>query len=61
MSAFRRNHADDENAVAEEIRKQAPVLWSLVNANFMTLLSYEKGVDENMDGGRIFHGNELLP
>lgn len=55
------NAKDFENAVAEEIRKQAPVLWALVNANFMTLLSYEKGVDENMDGGRIFHGNELLP
>jgi len=56
-----KNAGEFENVVAEEIRAQAPVLWALVNANFMTLLSYEKNSDENMDGGRIFHGNELLP
>jgi len=49
-----------EDCVADEIRQQAPVLWALLNANFMTLLSYEKSQDGNMDGGRIFSGNQLL-
>lgn len=55
-------HAKEfDAALAEEIRVQAPVLWALLNANFMTLISYEKNADDNLDGGRIFHGNELLP
>ena len=56
-----KKHIEFEEAVASEIRNQAPVLWALVNANFMTLLSYEKSSDENLDGGRIYDGNELLP
>lgn len=55
------NAKEFENTLANEIRAQAPILWALVNANFMVLLSYEKSLDEAMDGGRIFNGNELLP
>ncbi len=56
-----KNAREFEDCVAEEIRKQAPVLWALLNANFMSLLSYEKNQYENLDGGRIFDGNQILP
>lgn len=61
ISPDMKSRPEFEKVVADEIAIQAPVLWALVNANFMTLLSYEKGSDESMDGGRIFDGNELLP
>ncbi len=56
-----KNAKEFEESLAEEIRQQAPVLWALLNANFMPLLSHEKNADEELDGGRIFHDHELLP
>lgn len=55
------NVKEFEACIADEIRKQAPVLWALLNVNFLPLLSFEKNYDSELEGGRIFHGNELLP
>lgn len=42
------------------VKEQSPVLYALLNANFMTLLAYEKDDDETMQGFQLFIDGHLL-
>jgi len=44
----------------ELVEKHSPVLYSLLNANFMSLLSYEKDDDETMEGFHLFINGKLM-
>ncbi len=50
-----------EEVLKKEVREVSPVLWALLNANFLTMLNYEN--DHSEDGGtfHIFSGGKLLP
>ena len=50
-----------DECLKSEVQSNSPILWALLNANFMSLLSYEKSDVITLDSGRIFDGNELLP
>lgn len=43
------------------VEKNSPVLHSLLTANFITILSYEKDDDETMEGFHLFIDGKLLP
>lgn len=47
-----------ENCVKKEVKECSPVLYALLNANFLTMLSFES--DHNNDV-RIFSNGKLLP
>lgn len=55
------DNAAFERTLEELVKQNSPVLYSLLNANFMTLLSLEKEDDETMSGFQIFVDNHLLP
>ena len=54
------NASEFEACLHELVEKNSPILYALLNANFMTILSYEHG-DDNMDGFRLFVDGKLLP
>lgn len=54
------NASEFEACLHELVEKNSPILYSLLNANFMTILSYEHD-DDNMDGFRLFVDGKLLP
>lgn len=49
-----------EACLHELVEKHSPVLYSLLNANFMSLLSYEKDDDETMEGFHLFINGKLM-
>lgn len=49
-----------ENLLHDLVEKNSPILHSLLNANFMTLLSYEKDDDETLEGFHLFVDGHLL-
>ncbi|MBQ1949547.1 MAG: hypothetical protein II367_05270 [Treponema sp.] len=50
-----------ENVLKNEIKELSPVLWSLLNANFLTMLNYETEHTEDAGTFHIFSGGKLLP
>lgn len=50
-----------ENRLHVLVEANSPILHSLLNANFMTLLSYEKDDDETMEGFHLFIDGVLMP
>lgn len=54
------NASEFEACLHELVEKNSPILYALLNANFMTILSYEHD-DDNMDGFRLFVDGKLLP
>jgi len=54
------NASEFEACLHELVEKNSPILYSLLNANFMTILSYEENED-NVDGFRLFVDGKLLP
>lgn len=49
-----------EACLHELVEKHSPVLYALLNANFMTLLSYEKDDDETLEGFHLFINGRLM-
>ena len=47
-----KDHKAFENVLRDEIREVSPVLWSLLNANFLTMLNYE---NDHSEDGSTFH------
>lgn len=43
------------------VEEKSPVLYALLNANFMTLLAYEKNTENLMDSFQLFADDKLLP
>ena len=54
------NASEFEACLHELVEKNSPILYALLNANFMNILSYESAED-NMDGFRLFVDGKLLP
>ncbi len=54
------NASEFEACLHELVEKNSPILYALLNANFMNILSYEHS-DDNMDGFRLFVDGKLLP
>ena len=54
------NASEFEACLHELVEKNSPILYALLNANFMNILSYEHGED-NMEGFRLFVDGKLLP
>ena len=54
------NASEFEACLHDLVEKNSPILYSLLNANFMSLLSYEQD-DDNMEGFRLFVDGKLLP
>lgn len=54
-------HDEFEDRLHQLVETNSPILHSLLNANFMTLLSYEKDDDETMEGFHLFVDGNLLP
>ena len=54
------NASEFEACLHEMVEKNSPILYSLLNANFMTILSYENDED-NLEGFRLFVDGKLLP
>ena len=54
------NASDFEDLLHKLVEKNSPILHALLNANFMTLLSYEKDDDETMDGFHLFVDGHLM-
>lgn len=50
-----------ETVLKDEVRTLSPVLWSLLNANFLTMLNYENDHSENANIFHIFSNGKLLP
>lgn len=50
-----------ENVLKNEIKELSPVLWSLLNANFLTMLNYETEHTDDAGTFHIFSGGKLLP
>lgn len=50
-----------EKALELLVEEKSPVLYALLNANFMTLLAYEKNNENNMDSFQLFSDGQLLP
>lgn len=50
-----------ETVLRDEVRTLSPVLWSLLNANFLTMLNYENDHSENANTFHIFSNGKLLP
>lgn len=50
-----------ETVLKDEVRTLSPVLWSLLNANFLTMLNYENNHSENANSFHIFSNGKLLP
>ena len=54
------NASEFEACLHELIEKHSPILYALLNANFMNILSYENN-DDNIEGFRLFVDGKLLP
>ena len=54
------NASEFEACLHELVEKNSPILYSLLNANFMSLLSYEQSED-GLEGFRLFVDGKLLP
>lgn len=54
------NASEFEACLHELVEKNSPILYALLNANFMTILSYEKN-DDNIEGFQLFVDGKLLP
>ena len=50
-----------ETVLKDEVITLSPVLWSLLNANFLTMLNYENDHSENANSFHIFSNGKLLP
>ena len=50
-----------ETVLKDEVRTLSPVLWSLLNANFLTMLNYHNDHSENANSFHIFSNGKLLP
>lgn len=55
------NSEQFERCLQKQVELQSPVLYSLLTANFMTLLSYEKEDDETLQAFQIFSEGKILP
>lgn len=55
------NEQKYELALEKLVEENSPVLYSLLNANFMTFLAYEKYNDEALQTFQIFSDDKLLP
>ena len=53
------NASEFEACLHEMVEKNSPILYALLNANFMNILSYESAED-NMDSFRLFVDGKLL-
>lgn len=54
------NASEFEACLHELVEKNSPILYALLNANFMTILSYEINED-NIEGFHLFVDGKLLP
>ena len=54
------NASEFEACLHELVEKNSPILYSLLNANFMSILSYETN-DDNIDSFQLFVDGKLLP
>ncbi len=54
------NASEFEACLHDLVEKHSPILYALLNANFMTILSYEEN-DDNIDSFRLFVDGKLLP
>ena len=54
------NASEFEACLHELVEKNSPILYSLLNANFMNILSYEHDED-GLEGFRLFIDGKLLP
>ena len=54
------NASEFEACLHELVEKNSPILYALLNANFMTILSYEHNED-SLEGFRLFVDGKLLP
>lgn len=54
------NQNEFEELLHKLVEKNSPILHSLLTANFMTLLSYEKDDDETMEGFHLFIDGRLM-
>jgi hypothetical protein len=54
------NASEFEACLHEMVEKNSPILYALLNANFMNILSYESNED-SMDSFRLFVDGKLLP
>ena len=54
------NASEFEACLHELVEKNSPILYALLNANFMNILSYEHD-EENVDGFRLFVDGKLVP
>ena len=54
------NASEFEACLHEMVENNSPILYALLNANFMNILSYESAED-NMDSFRLFVDGKLLP
>ena len=54
------NASEFEACLHELVEKNSPILYALLNANFMTILSYEHDED-SLEGFRLFVDGKLLP
>lgn len=52
--------AEFEVCLRDLVEKNSPILYSLLNANFMTLLAYEKDDDEPQQGFQLFTDGKLM-
>lgn len=56
-----KDHKAFENVLRDEIRDLSPVLWALLNANFLPMLNYENDHSEDGSTFHVFSGGKLLP
>ena len=54
------NASEFEACLHEMVERLSPVLYALLNANFITLLAYEKDDDETQEGFHLFIDGKLL-
>lgn len=50
-----------ETVLKNEVKELSPVLWALLNANFLTMLNYETEHTDEAGTFHIFSGGKLLP
>lgn len=56
-----KNEKDFENCLKNEVHSNSPVLYSLLNANFLTMLNYEIDHSAEEPSFHIFSNGKLLP
>lgn len=56
-----KNEKAFETCLKKEVRDLSPVLYALLNANFLTMLHYENDNSEAQAGFKIFSGGKLVP